>query len=318
MTPRWTVLHGGALGDLVLTIRLLLRLPRPEREAGVLLCSRIPLLRLHDANPPLAHVCPDAAGLNWLFRDDDEPAPEKLSDLVRGARVLNALSGPDHPLHRRLERLLPAALASIDPRPRGDCADHIVDQWQRDLAEQGVLFDSCRRRRIALHVQLAAHRVSAARDELVRFTGGSAQRICLIHPGSGGGAKCWPTAHFAAVSRRLTQSGWSVVFLIGHVERERWSDSSIRELAAVAPLIEPPDTGALATLLAAGDAYLGNDAGPTHLAALVGARTVALFGPTRPQRWRPLGPRVSVLVGKSAEPGWGIDPREVERILCET
>ena len=48
-------------------------------------------------------------------------------------------------------------------------------------------------------------------------------------------------------------------------------------------------------LLARCDLYVGNDAGPSHLAGLAGAPTLALFGPTDPERWRPLGPRVTVL-----------------------
>ncbi|QOJ15140.1 MAG: hypothetical protein HRU75_11010 [Planctomycetia bacterium] len=317
MSARWTVLHAGALGDLVLTVQLLLRLPRPEREAGARFCSRIPLSQLHDANPPLAHVNPDAHALHWLYRDDALPPPGKLSDLVGGARVLNTLCGPGHALHQRIELLAPAALVSFDPRPRGDCAEHIVDQWQRDLVEQGLLFDTCRRRRTALRVQPSADRVRAARAALRQAVGSDAHPVCLIHPGSGGAAKCWPVSHFAAVARELTQSGWRVAFLIGHVERERWSGDVVAELAAVAPRMEPPDAGALALLVAAADAFVGNDAGPTHLAALLGTPTVALFGPTRPQRWRPLGPRVTVLSGCADPTGWNIDPADVVRAIRE-
>jgi len=41
--------------------------------------------------------------------------------------------------------------------------------------------------------------------------------------------------------------------------------------------------------------YIGNDSGPSHLAAIVGIPTLCLFGPTDPARWRPLGPAVTVL-----------------------
>ncbi len=39
---------------------------------------------------------------------------------------------------------------------------------------------------------------------------------------------------------------------------------------------------------------MGNDSGVTHLAAAAGAPTLALFGPTDPATWAPLGPRVEV------------------------
>jgi heptosyltransferase-3 len=42
-------------------------------------------------------------------------------------------------------------------------------------------------------------------------------------------------------------------------------------------------------------AYLGNDSGPTHLAAALGLPTLALFGPTNPQIWSPRGPQVHII-----------------------
>jgi ADP-heptose:LPS heptosyltransferase len=47
-------------------------------------------------------------------------------------------------------------------------------------------------------------------------------------------------------------------------------------------------------LLSCADAFLGNDSGVTHLAAGMGVRTVALFGPTDPSVYRPLGRAVTV------------------------
>src|SRR5207237_7479770 len=40
---------------------------------------------------------------------------------------------------------------------------------------------------------------------------------------------------------------------------------------------------------------LGNDSCITHLAAMLGVPTLALFGPTDPLTWRPLGPFVRVI-----------------------
>jgi ADP-heptose:LPS heptosyltransferase len=57
----------------------------------------------------------------------------------------------------------------------------------------------------------------------------------------------------------------------------------------------------LAALLARAGAYVGNDSGVTHLAAASGAPTIALFGPTDPRVWAPLGPRVEVIRGATME-----------------
>ena len=51
----------------------------------------------------------------------------------------------------------------------------------------------------------------------------------------------------------------------------------------------------LAGRLAGAGLYLGNDSGVSHLAAAAGAPTLALFGPTDPAVWSPVGPRVETV-----------------------
>ena len=41
--------------------------------------------------------------------------------------------------------------------------------------------------------------------------------------------------------------------------------------------------------------YIGNDSGVSHLAAYLGLPTVAVFGPSDPKMWRPIGPRVEIV-----------------------
>ena len=53
----------------------------------------------------------------------------------------------------------------------------------------------------------------------------------------------------------------------------------------------------IAALLSLARAVVGNDSGPTHLAAAVGCPTVALFGPPIRPLWAPLGAHVRVIAG---------------------
>ena len=51
----------------------------------------------------------------------------------------------------------------------------------------------------------------------------------------------------------------------------------------------------LAAIIARSELSLGNDSGVTHMAAALGIPTVALFGPSDVQTWRPQGKRVRIL-----------------------
>jgi ADP-heptose:LPS heptosyltransferase len=45
--------------------------------------------------------------------------------------------------------------------------------------------------------------------------------------------------------------------------------------------------------------FIGNDSGITHLAAYFGCPTIALFGPTDPAIWGPVGKRVRILFNRT-------------------
>ncbi len=124
-------------------------------------------------------------------------------------------------------------------------------------------------------------------------------RTITIHPGSGSAAKCWPIERFASVITTLWQQHIPVLLLAGPADTERLAKlltlleipptPSVLEIITDAPLLE------VATRLKHCSAYLGNDSGITHLAAMLGVPTLALFGPSNPNVWRPVGLDVRVL-----------------------
>ena len=127
----------------------------------------------------------------------------------------------------------------------------------------------------------------------------AAKHFVAIHPGSGAAEKCWPISHFAEVIKRLWEQGHSVLLLSGPADIERMHDllkhlsyppiSEMFKLLTNAPLLD------VAHQLQHCRCYLGNDSGITHLAAMLGIPTIAIFGPTDPQVWRPVGPCVKVI-----------------------
>ena len=125
----------------------------------------------------------------------------------------------------------------------------------------------------------------------LRERGFEGKRILALAPGSGAIEKNWPGEFFREIEKWWQGEGGESLVIFGPAEEEWFKPHDWRG-ATVARNLE---LAKLAALLSQCELYLGNDSGLTHLAAAVGADTVALFGPTDPREWAPLGRRVSVV-----------------------
>lgn len=314
------MLHGGALGDLALSVMFALRSGLIAPADHVRLIGRADLGNLRGCQPMIERFAADGLPLHWLYAEPDASegpdAPQRLAELIRGARVINLLTGPESAAHARLLGLGPASVVSIDPRPIAASALHITAQWERAIHAQDAAPSQCvvKRRARALNLNPELRAIGARRFR----DAGVGTPPLLIHPGSGGAAKCWPLTAYVAVGQRLRAAGADITtaFIIGPVERESWSAAKIQELADAFPLIRCDSAEALTEFLAAARLLVSNDAGPAHLAALLGTPTLTLFGPTDARVWRPLGPRAQTLIGDADQPAWGLTAAAVaERVL---
>jgi ADP-heptose:LPS heptosyltransferase len=102
----------------------------------------------------------------------------------------------------------------------------------------------------------------------------------VVHSGSGSPKKNWP--FFGELMRRLPEG---------------------RALPQNLSLVE------LMEYLRTVRCFVGNDSGITHLAAFLGCPTIALFGPTDPRTWGPIGHR-SRIIWKS-----GLQDISVDEVL---
>jgi hypothetical protein len=341
----WLILHGGALGDLALTLHFALRLSGIEAASALTVVSRVDPGDLSACRPSIRRISPEGFGLHWLHGDGNTSLPERLRELVAGRRVLNVLSDAESSVHRRLMRLGARAVFSLDSRPDAQSGTHITMQWQHRLEEQGLLIPKCiHHHRGGVHLSVPdefgerdplsdlqepqrASRPTAGAEpgRYVRPREGAGRYALqhgrtsrpwhpvVIHPGSGGRAKCWPLSCFIDVARRLRESDQDVCFIVGPVEAERWSSSELDAIRDGFPLIESPSPNELLRLLVGARVLIGNDAGPAHLAALLGTPTVTIFGATSPTIWRPLGPKTRYVRGNPASnpENWGIEPAQV-------
>src|SRR6185437_14709392 len=128
----------------------------------------------------------------------------------------------------------------------------------------------------------------------------------VIHPGSGAVEKCWPAERFLKLIHKLKRRKKNVRVLLGEVELERMPPADIAAFEAAASVGRPGNYVELLNELRTAGHFVGNDSGPAHLAAMIGVPTVAIFGPTNPNVWKPLGPRVRVIEKQPLE-NLGVD-----------
>lgn len=136
--------------------------------------------------------------------------------------------------------------------------------------------------------------------------------LVILHPGGGDGAfsvdprKQWPLERFVLLGNEIVRRYDAQILLVGGPQ----DCDSAKAIAGMmfAPVgnwagrVSLGEVGALAEMA---DLYIGNDTGPTHIAAAVGCPTVAIFGPSNPAISAPYGPGgrvVSVWHGEEKRP----------------
>jgi ADP-heptose:LPS heptosyltransferase len=131
----------------------------------------------------------------------------------------------------------------------------------------------------------------------VRVLAGGRGPFIGVHASGGRESKQWHLDRFAGVARQLAESRHATIVLTGTPADRPLIDTVRRGLDGV-PVIDASgalDLPALGALLARLDLFITSDTGPMHLAAAVGTPLVALFGPSNPIRYGPLGTHQRVL-----------------------
>jgi glycosyl transferase family 9 (putative heptosyltransferase) len=297
VSRRCLVVHPGALGDVLLAGPALAHL----RALGYCptLAVTFRLLALFEASG-LVDVAVDLETLALHHLFVEAPHPEALRALTTFDAVVCWIGAGDAAFRTNLARIgRPTVVARAAPPPGS--GRHVSRHLLETLAPLGPA---------PADLPVAPLRVSEAARTTARtwlFARGiAAGEAIVLQPGAGSPAKVWPG--FSALARRLREGGLPLVTLVGPADyaavQTLLDAGAVREdtLARDWPLPE------IAALLGLARATVGNDSGPTHLAAAVGCPTVALFGPTDPDMWSPVGPRVQALDGRAEGAAWpGID-----------
>ena len=115
-------------------------------------------------------------------------------------------------------------------------------------------------------------------------------KFIVLCPGGNWDPKRWPKENFAALSDMLAEKYNAKIVITGGV-KERELAENIRKIMKHPAVITCGDTDLkqLGAILERSYLVIANDTGSMHIAVAVGAKVIALFGPTSPELTGPYG-----------------------------
>ncbi len=259
------VFHRGALGDSVL-LWPMLRALRRQRPAVTLVTDSSKGLLAQQVLGVLA-VSIERARFTDLFVPDAAHTPGRIMPVGGVERVVSFLpvQGVDRTWRANAMAMFPGAAVEI--------VDRSLD---RELA-------------ISLAEREGGLIAPARRPP-------EPGAPLVLHVGAGSQAKRWPMALWSELEDQIAlRPGMPRRLVVaGEVEAEQFGvdERCIFERLGGRFISDLPE---LAGVLGGARLVVVADSGPAHLAAQLGTPTLALFGPTTPQRWSPIGPAVRVV-----------------------
>ncbi len=129
------------------------------------------------------------------------------------------------------------------------------------------------------------------------------QPLMIMHPGGASNPlttnlqKQWPSERFVRLGNYLAREYNARIVLVGAASEKKMV-TAVSGMMSISPvdLSGQLTLGELGALCEVADLYVGNDTGPTHIAAAVGCPTVAIFGPSNPAFSKPYGTKGKVAV----------------------
>jgi ADP-heptose:LPS heptosyltransferase len=335
---RGVILQPGAIGDCILTLPLAEFMKDCLGLGGVDILGHTEYIGILPGRTCVDGIRSiDSVDLHRLFVETD------TFDLVDGDALINVfgnyawivtfLGEPDGNFEQNLiftancSRSAEVITLSIKPSKKssalrrhsfGASATHITDFYiQQFIAQSGLSLEP----RPVLHrtpngektkslIKATKADINRGRELLKEINVDSSEKLVVIQPGSGGSHKRCHLDNFLVVAEELVSKNIQVIFLLGPAEMEQFSDATIKKISSVTKCLTDLSLTQVLELLSCADAFLGNDSGVTHLAAALGVKTIAVFGPTpdddirgqaNPDIYRPIGPVVTVIASSDAD-----------------
>ncbi len=293
------IIHPGALGDVLLAVPAMKKLAARFTQHTIVLIARAPVSRLlaecrviHEWISIESQVCVG------LFTRFGRPSIELQSRLERCDAAMAWTEDTDGSLAYVLREFGISQVRIQSPFSSALNARHQRDRFLETLGEIGT--DALGHDGLHIPDSLLEKGKGYLQDKGILPNG----PLALVHPGSGSIHKCLRSEKLAGILQQLQQLEISPVLLEGPADQDA-VEGVLRLLSKKPPVLRDLELSLLAGILGHAELYLGHDSGLTHLAALLGVRTVAVFGPTDHLRWAPQRGRVTVLRGAPCVcPSW--------------
>jgi heptosyltransferase-2 len=289
------VLHPGALGDIILSLPALEALRQSCRDPKITLAGNLDYLPL-SAWGYADHVLSlSAVPIHRLYGGNAPPPGE--ADWWRSFARVISWTGSEDPEFAAAAAALHPAFKIGRWRPRVSEARHAARLFVDSLQP----WVPCQDRIQPPAIALPAGASRRGREWLTSRGWDGATPLLAVHPGAAGPEKRWPVERFEHTLLKTACAAMTLPIVIEGPAEPGLGAGLIRRLGPGNALFaESLPLDLLAAVLSHCRSYLGNDSGISHLAAALGVATVAVFGPTLPSQWAPLGKRVGVLCDRTA------------------
>lgn len=278
------IIRPGALGDTLMALPAVVHL---LGRVSITFVGRRPGI---DFIRDCVALALDIEGQGWHRLFLEAPDPKGLPLPYPPGLVAGFLRDRDGRFQHNLNAYFPGVPVYLFPAfPKPSNNTHVARYVSECLSSAGLPVDPPRA-------------VQEAMDSaLLNMTpGGSIRRdYWVFHPGSGGLGKNHPPDFWKALLEKVSKEpgleSLRPTVLLGPAE-EPFYDYFKEVLGPYH--MEPvwcPDNAYLQVLLKEASLYVGQDSGITHLAAMLGTPTLALFKGSDPCTWSPLGPAVRVI-----------------------
>lgn len=277
-----------SLGDTVLTTPAL-EITRREGEHEIGVVIERPFDSILRGRPDVDRLFVIAGRLRWLARlrtilQLRAFHPDLVIDLHGGttSSLITALSGAKRRIGYRSSRNRRLYNETIpDPGELwGRSHLHTVEHLVAPLITLGFKVQPIP----APSLQLERETVIRSREKLKKL--GIESDFVLIHPAAALATKQWAVKKFSCLALGLLNDGLNVVATAGPGQSGLLTQ--LKEMAGGDVLLVPPmPLREFSGLVSLCRVYVGNDTGPTHVAAALGRKIVVVFGSSNATAWRP-------------------------------